>query len=514
MTFVSRIFGFIRDLVIATKFGSTAAADAFFVAFRIPNLQRRILGEGAVSAAFIPVFSEYMQTEKDQEAWKLASNLFNILSFMLLIFALGIYYLAPWIIALFAPGFNDDPEKFQLTVNLLKWMAPFLFFVGLAAFCMGILNTCKVFALSAVAPTLLNVCMISSALMISPMLETPIYGLVIGVVIGGALQFFIQLPKVLEKGFHFSTAFNWKHPGIIKMGKLIVPAVLGLAVYEINILIDTILASLLPEGSISYLYYANRLVQFPIGIFGVALGVALLPTLSDQAAKKNVSDLIKTLAFGIRLILFISIPATAGLILLRFPIINTLWERGEFTRASSEGTAYALLFYSLGLCAFAGTKVIVSAFYSLQDTMTPAKIGIYSMILNIVFCLVLMGPFQHGGLALATSLSALFNVSSLLYILKKRLGRMGGRNILRSTIKLMFSTFVMGLFLIGFNQMFFDPQDSTPIKLLCLSGNIVLGSALFYFISHLMKNEELAFLIKLIRERKARTSDIPPSIDD
>ena len=502
MTLLSRVFGFIRDMVIAMTFGSSAAADAFFVAFRIPNMQRRLLGEGAVTAVFIPVFSEYLNTKSEEEAWTLTSNLLNIFFIALTVITLAIMIFAPYVIMAFAPGFMDEPDKFELTVGLTRWMAPFLICIGLAALCMGILNTFKVFALPALAPILLNISMIVSALVLSPYMDEPIYGLAVGVVIGGILQLVFQLPATIRKGLKIRFALDWKHPGIIKIGKLIVPVILGLAMYEVNLLVDTILASLLPGGSISYLYYGNRLVQLPLGVFGVALGVALLPMLSEQAARREFSELVQTLSFGIRLILFITVPATVGLILLRFPIINTLWERGEFLRSSTEGTAIALLYYSVGLCAFAGIKVIVPAFYSLQDTKTPFRIAIYAMVLNIILNLILMGPLQHGGLALATSIAALFNVALLIFHLKKKLGRLGGRKILVSVMKLGMASSVMGIIIYFLNNQFFDPLDSSGYKLLILTGCIFAGVISFGLISYLMKNEELFFLMKMKGEGK------------
>ncbi|KMP12544.1 Virulence factor protein [Candidatus Nitromaritima sp. SCGC AAA799-C22] len=506
MTLMSRLFGFLRDLVIAMQFGASAAADAFFVAFRIPNVQRRILGEGAVTAAFIPVFSEKRAQDGDLEAWRMTANLFNILLSVLITSSFVLAVFAPVVILVFAPGFLDDPAKFDLTVLLTRWMAPYLLFIGLSVFCMGILNTYKVFALPAATPALLNICMITAALLISPRMDEPILGLAFGVLAGGLLQFVCQVPAVLRQGFKLIPFIRWKDADVIKIGKLMVPAILGLAVYELNMLVDTLLASLLPEGSISYLYYGNRLVQLPLGVFGVALGVAILPMLSDQAARKELPEMIKTLGFGIRLILFITIPATVGLILLRFPIVNTLWERGEFFRATTEGTAIALLYYSVGLCAFCGIKVIVPAFYSLQDTKTPAKIGIYSMILNIVLNLILMGPLKHGGLALATSFAALFNVVLLIHYLRKRLGLMGGRKILISTLKLVFASGVMGLAVYFFNAAFFDPGAAIGIKVLMLSADIGIGVLTYGILSRLIQNEELTFILDLARKRRQQSA--------
>lgn len=502
MTLLSRVFGFIRDMVIASMLGSSAAADAFFVAFRIPNVQRRLLAEGAVSAAFIPVFSEYKTNKGEKEAWTLASNLLNILFLVLTVVTIGLAVFATAVITFFAPGFIEEPEKFDLTIKLTRFMAPYLMFIGISAFCMGVLNAYKKFALSAAAPVLLNISMITGGLAIAPNMDQPVYGLAIGVLIGGALQFAVQLPATFRLGLKFTWTMNWKHPGVRKIGRLMVPAILGLAVYEINLMVDTLLASLLPGGSISYLYYANRVVQLPLGVFGVALSIAILPMLSDQAARKQISELRSTISFGIRLILFITIPATVGLILLRTSIINTLFERGEFLPSATEGTAVALLYYSIGLCAFAGTKVIVSAFYSLQDTKTPMRVGMFAMGLNIVLNLILMGPLQHGGLALATSIAAMVNVFTLLYFLKKRLGRIEGRAIVKSTAKLCIASFVMCIVVYFCNNYLFNSADSSFLKSIELLMSITIGVLTFGLISRLMKNEELTFLLSMRKGKK------------
>ena len=506
MTMVSRLFGFVRDLVLAMTFGASASADAFFVAFRIPNIQRRILGEGAVSAAMIPVYGEYLNTKSEEETKNFASNLFNIQLTVLILTSLAIVVFAPYLIMAFAPGFIDEPDKFELTVTLTRWMGPYLILVGMSAYCMGILNTQGVFTLSAAAPILVNLSMVLGALILSPYLEQPILGLAIGVLVGGALQFLVQFPTTLRKGLTLRLTFNWKHAGIIKVGKLLGPAILGFGVYEINLLVDTLLASLLASGSVSYLYYANRMVQLPLGVFGVALGVAILPMLTGQAARQEIEAFRDTLAFGIRLILFITIPATVGLIILSFPIINTLWERGEFLRTTTEGTSLALIYYSVGLCAFAGTKVLVSAFYSFQDTKTPMKIGIYSMLLNVTLAVILMGPLKHGGIALATSLSSIFNAAALVFLLKKRLGRMGGRSIVRSLVQLFVAVALMAFGVYFANAWWFDPQASLIQRIAVLFGEITLGVVIYIGASGLMKNEELKFIHRLIREgRSPRT---------
>lgn len=504
MTLASRLFGFLRDVVIGMMFGASAAADAFFVAFRIPNIQRRILGEGAVSAAMIPVYGEYVSTRSKEETQRFASNLFNIQTVVLLLVTLGIIVLAPLVIAIFAPGFLDEPGKFELTVSLTRWMGPFLLFIGLSAFCMGMLNTHGLFALPAAAPIILNITMIAGALFISPYLEEPIMGLAIGVLAGGFLQFAVQLPEAFRHGLRLLPILDWKDSGILKVAKLLGPALIAFGVYEVSLLIETLLASLLPGGSISYLYYANRLVQLPLGVFGVALGIAILPTLTEQASKEMFTELRGTLNFGIRWILFITIPATVGLMVLSFPIIQTLWERGEFVRSTTDGTRFALLFYSLGLCAFCGMKILVSAFYSLQDTKTPMRIGIYTMILNVFLGVMLMMPLKHGGLALATSLSSITNAAVLVYLLKKRLGRIGGRKIVAAILRFSFAAAVMGLVVYFVNEWLFVTTDTLVVRLTVVTAEIFLGAAVYAGISSLMKIEEWHFLVQLLKDRRAR----------
>jgi putative peptidoglycan lipid II flippase len=501
MTLLSRIFGFVRDMFIAMAFGSSTAADAFFVAFRIPNMQRRVLGEGAVASAFIPVFSETLENKGQQAAQELTANIFNILLILLSVTSLALFIFSPAVVSLFAPGFLDDQEKFKLTVDLTRWMAPYLFFIGLAAFSMGLLNSLKVFALPAATPILQNISMIAAILILAPQMDEPIMGLAIGVIVGGALQTLIQLPTIVRKGYGWKKRLHFKQPEVVKIAKLMVPAILGLAVYELNLMVDTLLASTLPEGSISYLYYGNRLVQLPLGVFAVALAVVLLPTLSGHAAKGELKELVQTVSFSIRLILFITIPATIGLIILREPIVNTLWERGEFLQVSTQGTAVALLYYSIGLCAYSGVKIIAPAFYSLQDTKTPAKIGIYSMVLNIVLNLILIGPLQHGGLALATSLSALFNAVLLTYFLRKRLGLLGGRKILRATIKMGISAATMGIAIYFCKEAWFDLNDPIVIRITVLLTCISVGILVYALISHLLKNEEWRYLLDMRRNK-------------
>ncbi|MDP6625482.1 MAG: murein biosynthesis integral membrane protein MurJ [Nitrospinota bacterium] len=500
-TLISRVLGFVRDMIIAQIFGTKMAADAFFVAFRIPNLLRRLLGEGSLTAAVVPVFTEYLTTKDREEAWKLANILLN--TFLVILFVtviLGIVS-SPVIVRFIAPGFHASAQKFDLTVELTAFMFPYLFFVGMAALTMGMLNSLRVFFIPALGPVFLNISMILAAIFLAPRLEQPVFALAAGVIVGGVLQFFIQVPALIKKGLKYKPTLDFAHPGLIKIGKLMLPSLVGLAVMEINIFVDTLLASLLPEGSVSYLYYGNRLVQFPQGIFAVALGVAILPTLSQQAAKNQMEELKDTVSFGIRLVLFITIPATVGLIVLKGPIINLLFERGEFTHQSTLATAHALFYYAIGLCAFSGVKVIVPAFYSLKDTVSPVKVAVLAMITNIVLNLLLMGPLQHGGLALATSLSSLLNVTLLIFILRKKIGSIKGRTILISVVKLTLASIVMGFLIYWINTGFYDMGANVLLKAGVLFGNIALGIIFYFILSFFLKVEEGKFLINLLKNK-------------
>jgi len=500
--FTSRVLGFVRDIVIASFWGATLFADAFFVAFRISNLLRRLLAEGALTAAFVPVFTEYLHLKKREEAWRLVNLLLSILTIILIVIAiLGIIF-SPFIVRVIAPGFYASSDKFDLTVLLTRIMFPYIIFISLAALAMGILNSLNHFLVPAISPALWNISIISFALLLSPRLEKPVVGLAIGAVVGGIAQLLIQVPILLKKGMRFRFIIDMNDPGVKRIWALMLPAVFGMSITEINLLVDNILASLLPGGSVSYLYYGNRLVQFPLGIFGVAMGIAVLPMMSGQVARNEIHKLKDTFSFAIRLVFFITVPATIGLILLRFPIINTLFERGEFVHITTIGVAQAVFYYSVGLCAFAGLKVVVPAFYSMHDTKTPVKIGAYATLANIILNIILMGPLKHGGLALATSLSSLMNVSLLIYILRKRIGRIGGRKILLSFVKLFMLSVVMGVITTFFIQIYFIASDDLSRRVFILLSSIIIAVVLYILLSLIFKSEELLFLLKLIKRGK------------
>ena len=498
-TLLSRIAGFVRDMVIAWFFGAGLLSDAFFVAFRIPNLLRRLFAEGSLSIAFVPVFTDYLTRDGKAEAFKMARSTLRMLSIILVALTVAGILGAPWIVRVVAPGFVG--AKFSLTVLLTRIMFPYIFFICLVALSMGILNTLGHFAAPALAPVFLNVAMIGAVLFIAPHMETPVAGLAIGVLIGGSLQLLLQIPFLIKKGFRFWQKAPFYHPGVKRIGKLMGPAVFGAAVYQINILIGTLLASLLPEGSVSYLYYADRLVQFPLGIFAISMSVAILPSLSRQAAAKNFTDLADTFGYAIQLIFFITLPAMVGLIVLREPIVALLFQRGEFGTDSTRLTAYALTFYSVGLWAFSAVRIVVSTFYSLQDTITPVKMASISIIANILLSLLLMGPLSHGGLALATSLASMLNFFLLVWTLRRRLGGLNGKKIIESVGKSMVCALLMGgvlWFLLG---LFPLPPKASLIRLLggVISG-VFMGMAVYLAAAYALRCPELKDIVRIVKK--------------
>ncbi len=504
-TLLSRIFGFIRDVVVAAFFGAAAATDAFFVAFRIPNLLRRLLGEGSLTVAFVPVFTEYLTRKTKEEAAELANVVFTILSIILVAVSLVGVLFSPLIVLIMAPGFSNLPYQFELAVFLTRIMFPYIFFISLVALCMGILNSLRHFAAPALSPVILNLCMIAATLLLHPFFAEPIIALAIGVMAGGVLQLAMQWPFLVKMGIRLKLSFNFRHPGLRQMGRLLIPTLIGSAVYQLNIFIGTILASLLPKGSVSYLYYADRIVELPLGVFAIAVGTATLPSLSEQVSKGSFEDLKKTLSFSLRLILFIAIPATVAIILLRVPIISVLFQRGAFSASSAILTAQALLFYTLGLWAFSVIRVIDAAFFALQDRKSPLKAAFVALFVNIAMSVILMHPLKHGGLALATSIASAVNVLMLSVILWKKIGPFLDHAFYRSLNKILISSIAMGasIYLAGL----FLPwkiDGSLNGRGIYLVVCIVLGIAVFFTASVMTRNPELLFFLDHLKRKIVR----------
>lgn len=502
-TFLSRILGFLRDMVIAHFFGAGMAADAFFVAFRIPNLWRRLVGEGSLTISFIPVYTEYLTQHSEEDSREVTHAAFTIAGVVLLILTiLGILF-SPILIRIIAPGFTRISEKFELTVMLNQIIFPYLFFMGLFALCMGILNSLKHFFAPAFAPIFLNICIVASVFLFYHAFQKPVMTLAVGVLAGGVVQFLFQIPFLLKRGISFRFNFNFRHPAIKRIGLLMIPGLIGTAVYQLNVFIDTIFASFLPGGSISYLYFADRLMEFPLGIFAIAVGMASLPSLSGMASKGKIEELKETLSFTFRLVSFISIPAMVGLIALKTPIINLLFQRGLFDYSATVMTAKALLFYSVGLWAIAGVRTVVPAFYSLQDTWTPLKIALICLGANVIFNSIFIYPLKHAGLALATSLSSILNLMLLFRKLSPKLGSMNVERNIKSLLRTLLCTLPMGFaaYLICSLGNWSTTGDEVE-KVSLLGIGIVVAIGVYLTCSYWARNEEMLFLLKMLKRKK------------
>ncbi len=409
MTMLSRVLGLVRDMVIARYFGAGAGADAFFVAFKIPNFLRRLFAEGAFSQAFVPVLSSYREQQSVDEVRGLVNAVAGSLGLVLLGVTLVAMLGAPLLTAVFAPGFLGDDLKFALASDMLRITFPYLLLISLTAFAGGILNSYDRFAIPAFTPVLLNLAMIGAAIFLTPLMDTPVMALAWGVFIAGALQLFFQLPFLMRLGLLPRPRVDYRHEGVRRILKLMVPALFGVSVSQINLLLDTVLASFLQTGSVSWLYYSDRLSELPLGVFGIAIATVILPSLSRKHAAASADQFAATLDWAVRAVLLIGVPAAIALGLLAEPLIATLFHYGEVTDRDVAMSAQSLRAYSAGLLAFMLIKVLAPGFFAREDTSTPVKIGIIAMIANMVFNLALIFPLAHAGLALATSLSAWLN---------------------------------------------------------------------------------------------------------
>lgn len=502
-TMFSRIAGYIRDMLVGWLFGAGMSADAFYAALRIPNLFRRLLGEGALSSSFVPVFSEYLSTKEKKETDKLFNAVFSMLTFVLLIVCILGMIFAPQITKLIAYGFEKNPEKLSLTVTLTRLMFPFLLFICLAAFLLAVLNSLKLFFIPAVAPSFLSLSEIVFIIGIAPLLikENQIKGLAVAVVIGGLLQFLIQIPAIKRSGFNFKPVINFNHPGLKQIFFLMLPAMWGISIDQVNAFVDTICASFLTEGSVTALYYSNRLMQLPLALFGISVASVSLPLMSASVSKKNNQGMKDMLAFSIKISSLAILPAMAGLIILGKPIITLLFQHGKFDETATVLTNSALIFYSIGLPAFSYVKIFAGGFYSMKETKTPVQIATMCMLLNAVLNIILMKPLGVGGLALATAVSSWTNAAFLFISLRKRIGGLGGRKIFLSLIKIISATsamtavcYVLSVYVI--KNLFLN-----------VFGTIIAGLIFYLLMAKLLKINEMKSVWSIIKKEE-------PSLDE
>lgn len=528
-TLLSRITGLLRDIVVGYLFGAQGAADAFFVAFRIPNLLRRLTAEGALTAGFIPVFTDYLANRGKGEAVRVARIVATFAALFLAILTfMGILFAAP-LTRLFAPGFAVDQDKFVLTVHLTRLMFPYIFFVSLVALSMGVLNSMRHFMAPALSPVLLNLSIIICALLFAPLVTEPVVSLGYGVILGGIAQLLLQLPYLARHGFTYSADFHFRDAALKRLLWLMLPALFGAAVYQINVLVSTILASVLPAGSVSYLYYADRLLEFPVGVFAIALGTAALPSFSSMVAKREYAALKMGLSSALRIVNFVSLPATLGLMVISVPVFSLLFQRGAFDAATTLSTAQALVYFSLGLWGISGTRLVVPVFYAMEDTRTPVWVSFFSFILNLLLSLMLMGEvadaadanmltrvvaalsryvgffsLAHGGLALATSISATFNFLVLLWILHRRLAPFPLGEFFYSFCRNLFNAILMALplFLIVRSVDWVESPKNLPTHGAIFLLLLGLGVSSYLALSFLLRSPERLFVRELLLKMK------------
>jgi putative peptidoglycan lipid II flippase len=493
ITMLSRVMGYLRDSISAALLGVGLVSDAFYVAFRIPNLLRNLLAEGALSSAFIPVFTDYLEKKDKKDTWMMAANVMTVLTIILVIVtALGMTFSDP-IVRLIAPGFSSDPFKFKLTVELTRWFFPFILLVSVAALLLGILNSLKKFSMPAFAPVVLNLAMILAGLFICPRLgskpEQQVWGWVIGALAGGLLQIIIQWVPAAKEGFKWKFIVDLKDAGLRRIGKLMIPATIAQSVTQINLLVNTILASFLAGGAVTYLYYGNRIMQLPFGVFGVAIATVSFPYISQYVSRNDYKSLREVIHSSLKQVFFIVIPCSAGLIFLSTPINTLLFYYGRFTLDDAMRTANVSIMYCIAIFAFSGIKILTQVFYAIDRASTAVKISTASMFLNILFCVALMWKMDYLGLALATSLAGIIQYFLLYYFVEKYVGDIKTKELTIFSMKILIISALMGgcvMLLSNFLTAAWNPGMSRKmnaiIVLICMAaGTLIYAGLLFVF---------------------------------
>lgn len=481
MTMVSRVLGFVRDAIIARIFGAGMMTDAFFVAFKLPNLLRRIFAEGAFSQAFVPILAEYKSQQGEEATKTFIAYISGLLTLVLALVSLIGIIAAPIIIWITAPGFTDTPDKFAITAALLRITFPYIFFISLASLAGAILNTWNRFSVPAFAPTLLNISMILFSLFATPYFNPPVLALAWAVIVGGILQLGYQLPHLKKIGMLVLPRLNLRDTGVWRVLKLMGPAILGVSVSQISLIINTIFASFLISGSVSWMYYADRLMELPSGVLGVALGTILLPSLAKSVAKGDSKEYSRLMDWGLRLSLLLALPCAVALGILSKPLIVSLFQYGQFSNHDALMTQRALIAYSIGLVGLIIVKVLAPGFYSRQDIKTPVKIAITTLVLTQLMNLLFIVPLQHAGLSLSIGLAACFNAGLLLWQLLKQKIYTPQPGWLAFILKLVISVAIMATALL-FIMHFVSAWDSGNMLVrLCRLMIIVIVGIVAYF---------------------------------
>jgi putative peptidoglycan lipid II flippase len=494
-TLASRVLGVVREQVMAIYFGAGNAADAFNIAFRIPNLLRDLFAEGALSAAFVPTFTGTVEKEGRQAAFALGNRVVSALALVLLVIIFAGWFAAPLLVKIMAPGFAEVAGKQELTVLLARVMLPFLLFVALAAAATGMLNSLHRFSVAALAPIWFNLGTIAATVALVPVLRSagvePILALAGGVLLGGLLQLALQLPALMSLGYRFRFRLDLQHPGVRKVALLMGPAAIGLSATQINVVINSLLASTLGTGAVSWLAYAFRIVFVPIGLFGVALATVSLPTLSREATTGDIDRFKEVLIRALRLAAALSLPAAVGLAVLARPLTALLFEHGRFTALDTLQTANALIAFAVGLAAYSGVKVMVPAFYALSDTKTPLKASFIAVLVNLGLNLILMQYWGHVGLALSTGLTAIFNFSQLWFWLTRKIGKLPAAELRRTLLRSLLASALMGAVIGGGVWMTARWWSaSVAYQALVLIAGVACGAALVLWLYRLLGLEE------------------------
>tara|TARA_R110001583_G_scaffold96819_3_gene241412 strand:- start:122063 stop:123613 length:1551 start_codon:yes stop_codon:yes gene_type:complete len=484
-TLLSRLLGFARDILIAAMLGAGGMADAFFVAFKFPNLFRRLFGEGAFSVAFIPLLAGDIEKRGIEEARDFAANALSIMVVVTGFLVAIIEIIMPWAMLVFAPGFSEDPEKFHLSIELARITFPYLAFISAVALMSGIFNTLHRYAAAAAAPVVLNIFMIGALLGLSPITQTPSHALAWGVMMAGIGQFVWLVIACKRAGFAIRLQMPRLDDKVKLLGKRMIPGMIGVGVYQLNLLVDTMLASMVSDGAVSWLYYADRVHQLPLGVIGIAIGTAMLPTLSRQLQGKDPSVAMYSQNRGIEIALLLTLPAAVALAVMGIPIINVLFQRGAFTASETSATGMALTIFACGLPASVLVKVLAPGFFAREDTKTPIRIGITCMVLNIGMIVVLMPFFGHLGIAAATAVSSWINAVSLGITLHKRKHLVLDPRLKRRIPLIFLSSALMGVTLWAAIFTLWDAQSSAIIRMTTMAGIVMTGMVIYAVIAQL-----------------------------
>ena len=502
MTMLSRIAGYFRDRLQAELVGAaaTASGDAFVIAYRIPNLLRRLVAEGALTSAFVPTFTRYMKGKDEAAMWRFAASVGTVLTAALGLLVVGGILLSPLIVQGLAWGYGDTPGKIDLTVSLNRVMWPYIFFISLSALAAAILNAFGSFALPAFTPVLLNLSIIACALAFRHSFRDPAYALATGVLVGGVLQLAIQIPALVRHGFRFTVPRPLDREGVREVGRLMLPRVFGVGITQINLVVDSQFATSLAAGSASFLYYANRVTELTLGVFGISLSTVILPTLSRAAVDEDRDRVVETLSTAMRLLLFITIPATVGLVLLRLPIIHVLFENGRFGPEDTRFTAEALACYSLGLLPYAAVNVLATAFYAHRDSRTPVQIAAATFLLHLGLNFALRGPMRHSGIALSTALSAFADAALLAFFLRRRVGDFFDAAVRACALRTAAAAAAMAGALLALRPVL-DPfaRDGFVSKAATLVALITAGWCVYVGTAFLVRSPELKLVVSAFR---------------